>query len=259
MYCYIPKNACSRFKPLMRKREGYADWKDPGKVHGKNGLQRLMWLSRPRAVDRLRDPGFKKFVVVRDPFSRLISAYQNKVATPWPDQRADFWNKHLRKECPGMIDSMKMPVEGPLLTLENFLKCLMSHDAVEESNEHWRPQTDLCGLDHIPYDRYLHLESLATDVVDLLDTLHWKENVTAFQMNRDPVYSRELESYFSPESLKLTLEYYTSDFEVLGYPREPSGKIDFYSVFDGTNYQPGFVPPVDFQPPAEHDQPDVKN
>jgi len=47
----------------------------------------------------------------------------------------------------------------------------------------------------------------------------------------------------------MALTYYRADFDVLGYPRVPSGTIDFYSVYDGTNFQPGFVPPVHFQPP----------
>lgn len=249
MYCYIPKNACSRFKPLLRKREGFADWADRRMIHGmKNGLLRLMWLERGPAMRRLRDGGVRKFVIVRDPFSRLVSAYQNKIATPWPDQRSDFWNKHLRKECPGMVDSLTMPKEGPLMSLEDFLKCLIAMDSLEPSNEHWRPQTELCALDFIKYDRYLHLESLPGDAAELLDYLEWKENATAFQMQRNPVYSRELKDYFSNEALHLTLKYYEQDFAVLKYPRLPAGRIDFYSVFDGTNLQPGFVPPVDFQP-----------
>lgn len=250
MFCYIPKNACSRFKPLLRKREGFKDWRDPSMVHGKkNGLQRLMWLSRDRALELLRDQHFRKAIVVRDPFSRLASAYQNKVASPWPDQREDFWNKHLHKECPGMMASREMPRDGPLMSIEDFLKCLLAKDSLEPSNEHWRPQTQLCGLNHIEYDYYLHLETLSDDAKYLLDSLNWAENVTAFQIHRNPVYSKNLAEFFSKEALDLALEYYQEDFDVLQYSRIPSGKIDFYSVFDGTNYQPGFVPPVDFQPP----------
>jgi len=38
-FCYIPKNACSALKPLLRKREGFLDWSDTKMIHGKkNGL-----------------------------------------------------------------------------------------------------------------------------------------------------------------------------------------------------------------------------
>ena len=260
MFCYIPKNACSRFKSLLRKREGFKNWRDPSMIHGKNnGLQRLMWLSRDRALELLPDRKLKKFVVVRDPFSRLVSAYRNKIASPWPDQREDFWNKHLRTECPAMMASREMPRDGPLMSIEDFLKCLLTKDALEPSNEHWRPQTQLCGLNHIEYDYYLHLESISDDVKYLLDSLHWTENVTDFQIHRNPVYSKNLADFFSKEALELTLEYYREDFDILQYSRVPSGKIDFYSVFDGTNYQPGFVPPVNFQPPEiNNPEPDDK-
>ncbi|PXF48490.1 Carbohydrate sulfotransferase 11 [Gracilariopsis chorda] len=249
MYCYIPKNACSRFKPLLRKREGFADWADAHKIHGKNGLQRLQWLSRKLAIERLSDTAVRKFVVVRDPFSRLVSAYQNKLASPWPDQRADFWNKHLRQECPSLIASTPMPSQGPLMSLESFLHCLLSNDNTQPSNEHWRPQTELCALDHIQYNYYLHLETLADDAHALLQNLNWHENLTAFQIHRSPVYSRNLSDFFSDRALQLALQYYKRDFELLPYQTVPAGTIHFYSVFNGTNFQPGFVPPVDFQAP----------
>lgn len=253
LYCYIPKNACSRFKRLLRKREGFMDWRDRSRIHGKNGLQRLSWLSRAQALDRLSDDNVKKFVVVRDPFSRLVSAYQNKVATPWPDQRTDFWNKHLRKECPGMINTMTMPKEGSLLSLVEFLKCLLSSDNIEPSNEHWRPQTQLCGLDFIHYDIYLHLETLVEDVSRLMQQLSWRENTTELEMTRNPVFSKDLADYFDEESISLTLQYYAYDFDILKYPRVPSGRIDFYSVFDGTNYQPGLIPLLNYQSPNGSD------
>lgn len=247
MYCYIPKVACSRFKPLMRKREGFSNWADQKSIHGKNGLERLMWLGRDEGLTQLHNMSYFKYVVVRDPFSRLVSAYQNKVATPWPDQRSDFWNKHLRNECPSLIASITMPDQGPLLSLEKFLECLNAEDATEPSNEHWRPQTQLCGLDYIKYDKYLHMENLAGDAEDLLAELNWDENPAAFQMQRNPVYSKQLASYFSTKAIKLALQYYKNDFEVLKYPSIPVGTIDFYSVFDGNNFQPGFVPPREFK------------
>lgn len=250
MCCYIPKVASSLLKPLLRKHEGFSDWQDPNMAHGrKNGLQRLMWIAAPAAMRRLQDPNTKKFVIVRDPFSRLISAYQNKIAMPWPDQRVDFWEKHLKNECPRMVNALQIPEDGPLMSLEQFLTCLLSTDNSQPSNEHWRPQTQLCALDYIQYDRYLHLESLESDVADLMMFLGWQENTTAVQFNRNPVYSRPLADFFSERTVHLTLRYYQTDFRVLGYPQVPAGKIDFYSVFNGTNFHPSFEPPVDFQLP----------
>lgn len=244
MYCYIPKVASSRFKHLLRKQEGFENWNDSSAIHGrKNGLRRLMWLPYHVAMQKMKKPNVKKFVVVRDPFSRLVSAYQNKIASPWPDQRVDFWEKHIRNECPHFVNSMQMAREGPLMSIEQFLSCLLSEDNIAQSNEHWRPQTQLCALDFIQYDRHLHLESLHSDAADLIQFLGWKENITSFQFHRNPIYSRPLAQFFSEEAIQMVLRYYEKDFEVLGYSKVPLGNIDFYSVFDGTNFQPGFVPP----------------
>ncbi len=81
--------------------------------------------------------------------------------------------------------------------------------------------------------------------------LGWNENMDLFQIQRKPVYEKELASYFSAESIELAVTYYKEDFKLLGYSKIPSGKIGFYSVFNGTNFQPGFVPPVDYQHPAQ--------
>lgn len=238
MYCYVPKNACSRFKALLRKRQGFANWNDTSLIHGKrNGLQRLHWLPHQQALHMLQHVGWKKFVVIRDPFARLVSAYQNKIAAPWPDQRADFWHKHLRHECPSIVSSLDMPTDGPLMSLEQFLECLLSDDKTAQSNEHWRLQTELCGLDHIRYERYVRIERLAEDVEELLRYLSWtEESAERLRMRRNAVYSRELTAYFSQRALELALRYYERDFEVLRYARVPQGRIEFYSVFDGFNF-----------------------
>lgn len=242
-YCYIPKNACSTLKALLRKREGFTDWSDPHMIHGKkNGLQRLQWLPRNEAIERLNDTRAYRFVVVRNPFSRLISAWQNKVAAPWPDQREDFWNQHLRSECPSIVDSSIMPLNGPLMSLEQFLICLNSQDTISPSNEHWRPQTQLCALDHVQYSRYVNLESFSIGIDNVLNELMWHEDPHNFQIDRKPVYERSLASFFNAKTIQLTLQYYKADFDILGYDLMPSGTIGFYSVYNGTNFHPDFIP-----------------
>lgn len=253
MYCYIPKNACSALKPIIRKREGFVDWSDPRMVHGKrNGLQRLLWLQRGEAMSRLEDTSLYRFVVVRNPFARLVSAYQNKVAAPWPDQRYDFWNIHLRRECPSLIESRTIPETGPLLSLEDFLHCLNAPDTILPSNEHWRPQTELCGLDNIKYNRYIFLENFSEGVKELLNDLKWDEDLSQFNIERKPVYENDLDSFFTDEAVALALKYYKNDFELLGYEKEPQGKIGFFSVYNGTNFHPDFAPPIDYKPPTQN-------
>lgn len=143
-----------------------------------------------------------------------------------------------------MMAERVMPEAGPLLSLHDFLVCLLTDDNLTPSNEHWRPQTDLCALDHIKYDVYLHLESLQDDADALLTVLGWNEDTASFEMNRKPVYSKPLSDFYSPTTIKLALQYYKTDFDILKYPRVPKGLIHFYSVFNGTNIQPGFEPPL---------------
>lgn len=226
MYCYIPKNACSRFKALLRLRESITS----GTVHSHNGLQRLVWLSYQRALQRLST--YQKFIVIRDPFSRLASAYVNKIAKPWPQQRFSFW-KHLNDECPGIASALIMPEKGALMSMETFLKCLQSKDTIK-SNEHWLPQSQLCALNHVTYQHILHVETLLSDTKALLRALNWNHTLDDFDMKQPPVYSRNISQLFTPLSIQLTLQYYKNDFALLPYSKHPSGIMHFYSVYTPT-------------------------
>lgn len=254
-FCYIPKNACSALKPLLRKREGFLDWSDTKMIHGKkNGLQKLVWLrDKHTAMEKLGNGKGNgngrvyRFVTIRDPFSRLVSAWQNKIAAPWPDQRADFW-RHLGEECPSTISELSMPITGELMTLKNFLRCLNAENAVDahgkyvKSNEHWRPQSELCALDYVQYNKYIRMEDLRSGVEQVAQELGWKDTeqntLRSLNLDRKPVYEKNVADYFDEESIELARKYYHTDIQLLGYPNRPTGKIGFFSVFNGTNFHP---------------------
>lgn len=77
----IPKVACSVWKQLFRRMEGYDDWKS-GKINVHNpkvnGLRYLNQYSLKNATRILNDPSYTKAVFVRDPKDRFLSAYLEK-------------------------------------------------------------------------------------------------------------------------------------------------------------------------------------
>ena len=228
MYCSIPKTNCRTLKKLIRKREGFSDWDDSSKIHSNNGLS---FLSRDRSlnysINLLKDKNIFKFIVVRNPFARLISAYENKINSPTLDHRLTFRRK-LVQECPGILGDYKEDSES-FISFSKFVRCITSVDDPKENEDHWRSQTSLCGLDYIEYNQVLAVESFSEDILQLLYKLGWRKERKLFQLWRKPVLRKRIAEYYKSEDIRLVLDHYKDDFRILGYPTTPSGSIGFYS------------------------------
>lgn len=83
LFCPIPKAANSNWKYLLRRLEGYGDYANLSKLHSPalSGLRYLSDYSAGEAAALLGDPAYTKFVFVRDPYTRLLSAYMDKIAS----------------------------------------------------------------------------------------------------------------------------------------------------------------------------------
>ena len=80
IYCYIPKVACSQWKRVFLDLENRAKVRDE---HSKSNFKFLKKYSDEGVKMRLQS--YYKFLFVREPFERLLSAYENKfVKRQWP-------------------------------------------------------------------------------------------------------------------------------------------------------------------------------
>lgn len=228
MYCYVPKANCRSMKRLLRKQEGFSDWKDTSKIHVNNGLKMLASdRSFNESVKLLRDEKIFKFVIVRDPYARLISAYENKIWSRSPEQQVKY-REILVKECPQHITVDQTSFESEL-SFSQFVRCVTSVEKSDFNDMHWRSQSRLCGLEYIKYDKVLTIESFPEDVMELLNRLGWRKDRRIFKLWRKPVLELRTAKYFNDEDVKLVQKHYKEDFEILGYPTNPTGMIGFYS------------------------------
>ncbi|TKS91025.1 Carbohydrate sulfotransferase 11 [Collichthys lucidus] len=81
IYCYVPKVACTNWKRVMMVLTGRGKYSDPMEIpsneaHIPSNLKTLNQYSIAEINHRLKN--YLKFLFVREPFERLVSAYRNK-------------------------------------------------------------------------------------------------------------------------------------------------------------------------------------
>lgn len=143
-YTYIPKNACTSFKRTFGQAQGWLD-DDASSTHDMKATWWLSGLARYRAAD-------DRIVVVRDPWDRLLSGYQNRFLMRDDDVAAHAMSGGLA----GAIGEDAVPAD---VTFEQFLEYL-ARTPDRKLNEHWRPQANfLVGS----YTRVIRFDHLAED------------------------------------------------------------------------------------------------
>ncbi|EDO44982.1 predicted protein [Nematostella vectensis] len=228
LYCYIPKVACSNWKRVLMVLNG--DTTDPytintADVHNRSlGYFRyLNEYSPTEIVHRLKN--YYKFLFVRHPYERLVSAYRNKFI--------DSYNYTLFKQLYGrriIKHFRRNPDQRSLKTGEGvsfteFVSYLLASDS-EFSDRHWQQYDLLCRPCLIYYDYVGKFENLRSDADDLLRLLGVEDRVQ-FPHNMSSGYktssSHLAKQYFRqlPLELKDRLrKLYKHDLNMFGYSAE---------------------------------------
>ncbi|KAM4585441.1 carbohydrate sulfotransferase 12-like isoform 1-T1 [Odontesthes bonariensis] len=248
IYCYVPKVACTNWKRVMvvlsqslispSSGKPYTDPEavPPDLVH--NSSIHLTFAkfwrhygSLSRHLMALKLQHYTKFLFVRDPFVRLISAFRNKFGRPNEDFYRQFGSVMLRQygNVSGSLPETAAEAfaAGIKPTFQQFITYLLDPKTERESvfNEHWRQVYRLCHPCQVKYDFIGRLETLETDAEQLLKLLKvdhllrfpsGARNRTAASWERDwftqiPITERR-------ELYKL----YEPDFELFGYPKPDS-------------------------------------
>ncbi|CAJ1053975.1 LOW QUALITY PROTEIN: carbohydrate sulfotransferase 12-like [Xyrichtys novacula] len=248
IYCYVPKVACTNWKRVMvvlsqslvspSSGKPYTDPEavPPDLVH--NSSLHLTFAkfwrhygSLSRHLMALKLQHYTKFLFVRDPFVRLISAFRNKFGRPNEDFYKQFGSVMLRRygNVSGGLPETAAEAfaAGIKPTFQQFVTYLLDPETEKESifNEHWRQVYRLCHPCQVKYDFIGRLETLETDAEHLLKLLevdhllHFPSgarNRTAASWERD--WFREIPTSMRRELYKL----YQPDFELFGYPKPDS-------------------------------------
>lgn len=154
LYCAVPKAACSQTKMLMSRLLGYTGWEmSLQQIHqGQNetvSIGGLFWHemihwpsladvgSIAKAEEIMADPSFTRFIVVRDPVERFVSAFVDKCLLPAMRDEGHNWN------CP-VQTAERSNITAVFLELRRQSENSDKGKAVV--NEHFRPQSLFCDV-----------------------------------------------------------------------------------------------------------------
>ncbi|XP_046872090.1 carbohydrate sulfotransferase 11-like [Hypomesus transpacificus] len=167
LYCYVPKVACTNWKRVLMVLTGDGRQSDPlaipaNEAHVAGNLHTLAEFPVAEINHRLRS--YLKFLFVRDPFERLVSAYRNKFTRSYNTAfHKRYGTKIVRRHRAGARPEALE--RGDDVTFDEFVRYLVDPRTQREEpfNEHWERVHSLCHPCLIHYDVVGKYETLDSD------------------------------------------------------------------------------------------------
>jgi hypothetical protein len=142
---------------------------------------------------------FFKFTVVRNPYSRALSAYLDKIVSG-------------RK----LAYLRRAPGAAPLPSFADF--CTYLDRGGLHENAHWAPQTSLMLIPIDRFDFMGRVETLSEDLKRILERVAPRGAVAGSDVaSRRPRASASLAAHYDDRCAEIVRRLYRSDFEAFGY------------------------------------------
>ena len=235
VYCSIPKVACTVWKRIMTKLEGLNISKGIHKK-AKGKLKILSDYSLGERETILKT--YRKFLFVREPFERLLSAYRDCFWGNFKAKQA-YWKDYQEKIKQVLMSRTSLPNEtySGKVTFEQFATYLVLRRREGGLfQEHWREQYKLCHPCRIQFDYIGRYETMAEDAMFILKKTNL-ENMVNFP-EWQPTDTRELmQKYYSTLSLlriRQLQSIYSNDFELFDYSYPGPLKAVVYNLINDT-------------------------
>ncbi|XP_035482758.2 carbohydrate sulfotransferase 12 isoform X1 [Scophthalmus maximus] len=241
IYCYIPKVACSNWKKVMFVLKQSEPYRDPMSVSDDliepTDKHLTLLKSFPRTEMMAKLKHYTKFLFVRDPFVRIISAYRDKLQRPNKLFLENFALDIIRRygnqsDPPRSVDEAFASGLSP--SFHNFIQYLVDPKTENSGpfEPHWRQMHRLCHPCHIQYDFIGHQETLQEDAEQLMKLLMLKGYIKFPPSYVNMTSSNSVLDWFRTvpvEDRRKLYKLYESDFRLFGY-RKPDELLDGFEV-----------------------------
>ena len=234
-FCFVPKVACTNFKRVFLGLAGIIRPRDIYNLTGRDvhlkHIHHLKLLKDYSLEERSNITGtYKKFVFVRDPLERLLSAFRNKfVNHPKPARRAEFFKliQIIYKEFPTRRKERNIPeygnVRNSTITFENFLYYILDHLELKgQVDLHFVPIATLCDPCNIKYHYIGNYDNLKEETEEIFSELSIDYAFPPRKDNYSSIETRQVvESYYTnlpPNLVRSIWEVYKQDYIIFNLP-----------------------------------------
>lgn len=235
LYMEAPKAACTRIKTLIHAHEELPpiqvrfDRQPETRlymfIHDRDAfrMDSLLTIEPSLAESVLREDAFFRFSFVRNPYSRLVSVWMNKIYFLEPGLEKTY--ARIRTLYPDAGDSR-------FISFPVFVRYVTEQVDVRHCNPHYALQSGLLFTDAIDYDYIGKVEEMSQGLEVLEKRLGFRDDSAGHDevaLNRSGIPDWRV--HYNEELAGRVYEKYAADFHTFGYDRDswkgsgaPAGK-----------------------------------
>jgi len=162
--------------------------------------------------DIIQSAEYFRFSFVRNPYTRLLSAYLDKVVKQEPAAEEIF----REAGALGIAESAEN------LSFLSFLRCIESRmSRTRFIDKHWRPQHFQLNPEAIRYDFIGKVETFEKDMLHLSTKLNRVAPDVQRSYGHETQAGSRVAEYYNEQTIALLLKIYDKDFEHFSYDKAP--------------------------------------
>jgi Sulfotransferase family len=144
------------------------------------------------------------FTAVRNPFTRILSAYLDKVTRKLP-------------ESIEIYEYLESPISTDL-SFKDFLKAIaaMKNDG-RVLEKHWREQSLQCGSGLLSLSAVLKMENLDVGFGNLCREYEWNVDELEIQASHSTAAADKMPDHYDDECIEIVVNLFGEDFEQFSY------------------------------------------
>ncbi|XP_052888569.1 carbohydrate sulfotransferase 11-like [Anopheles moucheti] len=216
LYCLVFKSGTTTWFYNINRWAGFSDDKilDEQTDNFMLARQNYHWEKPSVLLNSMKNT--YSFIVVRDPFERLISAYEERLLGQLHPYFKNL-SHQIYKRYHNDGNEYGIP------SFQDFVRYVVDQERNNQPSDlHWRPINDLCTPCLARYDSIIKMETFGQDLAYLSNRTQLHQKIKSVHMNhsRRDSLSRLMEKYFSQLTKKQyedLYEIYRIDFELFQY------------------------------------------